>query len=747
MGNSKSHRKETIIDDEKTANTSFSERYCNLKSIGSGGMSIVYLGHDKLLDRQVAIKRLKVSTQGERAWLRFQQEARACATLRHPNIVSIFDFGSDEEHVPYIVLDYLRGQTLAELIEQRGTLLANEMFDIVLPVLDGLEHAHKNGVVHRDLKPGNIFLQRLEPSNQLVVKIMDFGIAKVISDRESGFETKTGEVIGSPFYISPEQLSADAIDGRADQYAIGCMIFEMLTGKPPFVGKSVLATFMMHKSDTAPLLSTRPNGRPVSAQLEKIVSKLLEKAPQDRYESITQVKDVLNSARQEWNSDRNNLEAEKQFAAGKQVKGKYAKKLRNTFQQTGPFLKTQKGMVSILILAGAVVAMCFFILAPSESDHPPTKRVQSLDPNTLTTQEDLKRVSISELSEQFKDGDNRRLILNGISNLADLIGPIAKKFPFVNHVLIEEMPVTANEIRKLAMLKKLTCLQLKEVSGATVEVLNAVATLKTLKELEIRATESQLPEHALAEIKSLPIDQLTLDLHFSERNIDDIASMFNLKYLSLNSSKLDEKWLLKLVALKRLETLHLDGVDLKGDCLEILPQLNLSKISLRANPISSKVLQKLPSIPSAGVVDFEGCLEFGDAEVKELCRIFPNMRYLSLKSTKVSDAGVRHLARLKFLAHVDLARTSVSNRMIPVLASIPQLREVELDNTKVDSNGVIDLLNRCPGIAVETTFNDDERVNQRLKELAQSKKSELRLKDPVNAVELNGFQKATVGDY
>lgn len=709
-------------------------------------MSIVYLGHDQLLDREVAIKRLKVSTQSERAWQRFQQEARACATLRHPNIVSIFDFGSDEEHVPYIVLDYLRGETLAQLIEKKGTLLSNEMVEIIMPVLDGLEHAHKNGVVHRDLKPANIFLQRLEPSNQLLVKIMDFGIAKVISDRESGFETKTGEVIGSPFYISPEQLSADPIDGRADQYALGCMIFEMLTGKPPFVGKSVLATFMMHKSDTAPLLSTRPNGRPVSARLEKLVSRLLEKAPQDRYESVTQLKDELNSAIQEWNSDRGNLEAEKRFAEGKRVKRKYTDRLRNTFQQTGPFLKTSKGMVAVFVLVGIVVMMCLFILAPNESDPQPAKRTQVLDPTTLTTQEDLKRGSIAELSEQFKD-DRERLTLNGLSNFAELIGPIAQKYQSVRHVLIEEMPITADDVRKLAQLKKLTSLQLRETSAVSTDVLNAIAALNSLTEVEIRATGNQLPDNALSEFKHLPIDQLVLDLNFCEKNIDDIASMSNLKYLSLNSSKLDEKWLLKLVALKKLETLHLDDVDLKGDCLQILPQLKLSKVSLRANPLSREALKALSPIPSAEVVDFEGCLGFGDEEVKELCRIFPNTRYLSLKSTKVADAGVSHLERLKLLENVDLARTSITNKVIPVLARMPQLREVELDNSRVDSSGVIDLINRRPGITVETTFNDDEQLNAQLRKVAKQKGSELRLKDPVNAIELNGFQRATIGDY
>lgn len=728
---------EIDIDEENPVrNVSFSKRYSNLKKIGFGGMSVVFAGHDGVLDREVAIKRLKISTQGERAWFRFQQEARACAALRHPNIVSIFDFGADDDHVPYIVLDYLRGKTLAQLIEDRGQLTFIEMFEIIVPLLDGLEHAHKSGIVHRDLKPANVFLQTIESSNQTVVKIMDFGIAKVITDGESGFETKTGEVFGSPFYISPEQLGSEKVDGRSDLYALGCMMFEMITGKPPFVGKSVLSTFMMHKNDSPPAIDQRLKNRPICKRVAEIVEKLLDKSPEYRYQNVAQLRDDLTSARDEWLKNRSAIDDEKRFAQGKRVVTNYSNKLRHTFQQTGPFLKTRKGFVCALAVLGLVAATCYVILAPLESDRPAVVPPSKL--TTLTHQVSQRPLTINELKEQLRRYPDA-LKISGATNLDELADSIPTVFSNVDEVELEDLPISAAALSKLKGMKRLTRIRLEEVTGLSPEVFSAVASIKSVKKLEIKTAGVTVPDGALACLKNMQLESLFISLSLSEQHVKDIAEISTLRALTL-AAPMEEVWVSQLGALSELERLELECVGTTGCGLGCLSKMNLVSLKLKANPLELSCLKRLEPLPDCTELDVEGSLEVGDEEFCELCRIFPNVQFLCLKDTRITDAAAEKFANLKALTNLDVAKTPISSKSIPIFAGLRRLRTIELDNCRVDSQGVITLMRHHPRLEIEANQDPDPTVTAEMRSVARETRCRLKLKDVFSPKDLDALQ-------
>ena len=224
-------------------------RYRLLEVVGSGGMAVVYRGVDTLLQRPVAIKVLREAFAGDPAFLaRFQREARAAANLDHPNIVTVYDVGQDGDR-HYIVMEYVDGHDLKTLIRQKVRLSIGETLDIATQVCAGVGHAHKAGVIHCDLKPQNVLVTR-----DGRVMVTDFGIARALS--ASGV-TESDTVWGSPLYFSPEQAAGESPSPASDVYSIGVMMYEMLTGAPPFQAEKPTALALMHMREDPPPMAVR----------------------------------------------------------------------------------------------------------------------------------------------------------------------------------------------------------------------------------------------------------------------------------------------------------------------------------------------------------------------------------------------------------------------------------------------------------------------------------------------------------
>lgn len=273
----------------------FAERYEIQALLGFGGMSIVYKARHMHMDRIVAIKVLHPDLMNDPLALeRFQQESKAAASLTHPNIVTVYDFGISAAGQAFFVMDCLDGPTLEDLLEKNGTLPVVRAVDIFKQICDGLDCAHQKGIIHRDLKPPNIALIAQEDGSDLV-KILDFGVAKFMNkaDQKALRLTQTGEVFGSPLYMSPEQCLGKDLDGRSDLYALGCLMYETLTGTPAIIADSFLEALNKHVGERPKSFKEAAPALKIPVELEDIVFRCLSKDPDQRFQKATEVKEAL----------------------------------------------------------------------------------------------------------------------------------------------------------------------------------------------------------------------------------------------------------------------------------------------------------------------------------------------------------------------------------------------------------------------------------------------------------------------
>ncbi len=267
-------------------------RYEVLSLIGEGGMSYVYRVRHTGLGRVMALKMMQPDYCDRPEMVRrFEQEARAAAALSHPNVVNVHDFGLTEEGSLYLVMDFLAGSSLADLIDSSGPLALHDALPIFIQACNGLEEAHQKGILHRDLKPSNIMLVPWE-DGRYQVKIVDFGIAKLLPGGSMDYYriTRSGELIGSPLYMSPEHCLGRDLDARSDIYSMGCVMYEALTGKLPFEGATVYEIFFKQLNQRPAGLASVISNPKACSSMETIIGACLSKNPSRRYESMSLLK-------------------------------------------------------------------------------------------------------------------------------------------------------------------------------------------------------------------------------------------------------------------------------------------------------------------------------------------------------------------------------------------------------------------------------------------------------------------------
>lgn len=275
--------------------TTLADKYQILEKLGSGGMGLVYKAKHLLMKRLVAIKlMLPQFAASATALKRFRQEAQAASHLNHPNILKVYDFGVTPQGLPYLVMDLLEGTNLSAELTKHNYLPLERALKIFIQTCAALYHAHQKGVIHRDLKPGNIMLVDYDGQSD-VVQIVDFGMAKILSEMDGENEelTKTGEVFGSPMYMSPEQCMGRELDGRSDIYSLGCVMYRTLTGRPAVAGASAMECFNKHATALpAPFAEVAPELM-LPPSLEAIIFKAMAKEVHERQDSMAQLREEL----------------------------------------------------------------------------------------------------------------------------------------------------------------------------------------------------------------------------------------------------------------------------------------------------------------------------------------------------------------------------------------------------------------------------------------------------------------------
>ena len=274
----------------------FGPPFAVLSRIGEGGMGTVYKVRDTVDNKEYAIKVLRPELAADEPSIkRFEQEVKAASLLSHPNLVAVHNFGRDRHNAPYMVMDFIDGENLSDVLAAQRIISVKRAIGIMYQVCEALIHTHSKGIIHRDLKPSNIILTT-DANGDEEVKLVDFGIAKVIPSVQQQTQnlTQSGEIFGSPYYMSPEQCTGKALDARSDIYSLGCVMYECLCGHPPFSGENVIQTILQHILDQPPDLAVAENTA-ITADLHDLVMKCLRKEPQDRYAGAAELMNDLYS--------------------------------------------------------------------------------------------------------------------------------------------------------------------------------------------------------------------------------------------------------------------------------------------------------------------------------------------------------------------------------------------------------------------------------------------------------------------
>ena len=382
------------------------ERYEIIKTIGEGGMANVYLANDTILDRKVAIKVLRGDLSNDEKFIRrFKREALSVSNLSHPNIVEVYDVGEEEGNY-YIVMEYIEGKTLKQLLQKRGALTLTEVIDIMSQLTDGLAHAHEAYIIHRDIKPQNIMIE-----DNGLVKITDFGIAMALNSTQL---TQTNSVMGSVHYLPPEQANGKGSTVKSDIYSLGILMYELLTGSVPFKGDNAVEIALKHMKEKLP--SVRKQNPTIPQSVENIVLKATAKNPKNRYDTVREMHNDLVTAIERDNEKRlvyeypeNDLEETKVVPViTKEVKKSMVDKPDDLEDSDFSKLK-EKGDKNRLpiILAGVLlvvlIALAGIYLLISNRN---VKEVKVPDVTGLTTEEAIEKITKAGLQYTTKSEEN-----------------------------------------------------------------------------------------------------------------------------------------------------------------------------------------------------------------------------------------------------------------------------------------------------------------------------------------------------
>lgn len=623
-------------DQKESMRLTLSNHFRVEEELGSGGMSVVYKCTDLAVQREVAVKLLQPRLASQGKWLRrFQQEAKAVGRLSHPNIVRVHHFDA-AGGTPYIVMDYVAGSSLAQVLTTGGALETTRAIRIVGQIADALAHAHSKGVVHRDLKPSNIMLLNPDTAEE-TVKILDFGIAKINEPEMDIKLTETGEIFGSPLYMSPEQCQGKQVDDRCDQYSLGCILFECLTGYPPFTGENPMQILLKQINDRAPGLKEASLGKIFPAQLELVVQRLLSKDPGARYPSIAAAKQALAEAM--------TLPSVTIFAVAKRDRKKF-------------LLGVSAALISLAAL-GLVTLYINNMLGSSLS----TAKEESLETPLSLAYKDSGDAAVSNFLENKENSVMTRFVakelyFNNLTNNG--VEMIASKMPNLNYLSLAECgSLTAPG---LSCLKKIPNLEELDLSATRLgnDAVPFFLQMKSLRKLHVNHTG--IGDDGLKDLSKLPLTELGLQkTHISGDGLAHLGHMLTLRHLELADNPGISSGLTQLASLEKLEYLNLAKTTSSNDDLQALlptPKRPVKFVHLRTVLLSNN--------------------DIGDDGLDTISKL-KSVRVLHLDGTSITGKGLRHLAKMKELEDLDISRNPGIMDGLDKLADLPVLEHLELD--------------------------------------------------------------------
>jgi serine/threonine protein kinase len=610
------------------------QRYKVLNIIGKGAMGCVYRVQQLALNKELALKTLNHISASDVNIRRFQNEAMATAKLEHPNLVRAVDYGWLGQQ-PYLVMDFVQGPTLAQHLKKVTTLPMETMLKIFTPICFALAYAHEQGVVHRDLKPSNIILSpNSDKQNPFVAKLVDFGIAKM--ETEEGL-TKTGEVFGTPLYMSPEQCLGSKVDNRSDIYSLGCVLYEALTGAPPFRGQSALETMMQHRVEMQLPLKQAALGVEFPPALETILFKMLAKEPSQRYQSCLEVAQDLTLLQQ----GRSDLIA-------------------------GSVSPTKRILSNKILIASAVISLTVvgFVVSLWPDSHKnqsmttmPIEEIPNVEQTHLTSS----NISLPDANEEMfskivgKPPSAMRIFdfgnqkLGTISHMRDIYGQTQESVPAVGRVSFQKdwpllleipFPVVYRDPRLL------TRFRADDLQGLKL----SYSTASSMMDLQEQSVEGTLAFAShLKELKYLQLPSPVTTRAMRNLHLEDLTELDS---LIIAGTEIDCAQL----ATFRKTLSHLCMLDVSS----------LRNVASLIKPLRGSTRMMFLTLDDTGLKD---------ADLSDIGKIF-NLKGLQLSHNGITDSGIPKLTKLYALRNLGLSDTRVTAACADQLATLPLLERV-----------------------------------------------------------------------
>ena len=618
-------------------------RYKTVALLGKGGMGEVYKAEDPVLGIEVAVKVLPAKL-AELGAARLQREAKALAKLNHPNIARVLDFAQDDTGAPYMVLEYLAGQSLDKLIKERKPAQKTAI-NIFIQICRGLEYAHNAGIIHRDLKPSNILVLE-EDEKHPEVKILDFGVAKVASENQK--LTATDALVGSPIYMSPEQIEGLAVTPPTDIYSLGCLMFETLTGKPPFKGASSIETFSMHKTTAPPLISEIDPNAGYPEDLVKLIDQCLSKSPANRPQSAKEIVETLDQI--------------KIFIESGKVS-----RAKEDIEKTAPEKENKFGGKSGLILAGSLLILItisspYLFQNSSQTVKKVPNKISTSDEHEAEIQKE-ERDSI-EPEEKFrfnKLGDGRVVVSSSFPVKDDDLSQLQKirnlgAVDFINSK-ISGPGLTYLLDKPIQNIRLEKCL-------LTDEYANLFLKMDLLKVLHLESPLlTDKAAQTLGQAKRLDTLALVSDL-VTDCGVSHISNMSGLTVLCLSSKKMTSNGIEPLSKLNYMRYLKLAELTCKpgfGKNLSQCRTLSILTIS-RAQNFSADYLKGIEKSSVTSVILED--LNVDKACVDTILRC-PSTYSLELNACKIDDSAFVSAGNFKNLKNLHIFNTdTISDQMI-----------------------------------------------------------------------------------
>ena len=485
------------------------KRYKPIYRLGSGASGVVYLANDKVLGKKVAIKILR--TLSPEFIMAFQDEARLTSRLKHKYIVGLLDFGVTRSGAPYIVLEFVLGPSLEEVVHRFGPIKLRDFFDVFRLTCEALAYAHASKIFHRDLKPGNILLTH-ETDGSFSVRIIDFGLAKILSDQLDASQKKNLTIVGTPLYMSPDQGLGRPFDARSEVYSLGCVMFEALCGAPPFQADTALELLNLHAEQKPPGIAqvlldsgASPETVAIPPSVEALIRKCLEKNPEDRFQTVSELLDALTEA---------------EFVANEDSHTEAVEKVDNSGSSR---LWLISGL-SILVCVGAFTYL--FVTG------------QGMD--TTKTSPKLKRVNGSSLDISFRDSSQLRPLdglidqnqeivrLNGAFKASEIKG--LEQYRYMTELDLSNN-VHNDDVTSQIKSKYLKVLRLNNTPVKTLEYVSKLPNLQYLN-----VSNSMIDVNAIKRLKQLP-NLIELDVRLTPLKEDDLKYLTEIpSLLKLNLS-------------------------------------------------------------------------------------------------------------------------------------------------------------------------------------------------------------------